>query len=90
VDSVKILWDGKAVPLRKTDFKHLVGVALRWGTSLTYDSPEEEANLFFQPPLYDNDAFLLKIGGGDGAGSFTGYWMISRQGVVGFTAEGPP
>lgn len=88
MDSVTILWDGKVVPLKKNDFKHLVHVPLRWGISLSYASPRDNTNLFLQVPQ-NNDVFLLRIGGGDGAGSFQGYWMVSRQGVVGFTAEGP-
>lgn len=88
LDVFRVEWDGRPVKIKKEDYGNIFNVSLKLASD-SYSRPSSEGSVLIIPSV-KGDAFLLSIMGGEGAGTFTAWWMIRKEGIVGFCAEGPP
>lgn len=84
----RVEWDGHPVRIKPEDYGNIFNASLKMAED-SYSRPSVEGSVLIIPSV-KGDAFLLSIMGGQGAGTFTAWWMIRKEGVVGFCTEGPP
>lgn len=79
----EVRWNGRRVPIPAETHRFVL--------DFSPVDPERSANgegTVQIIPAVRGDAILVRISGGDAAGSFTLWWTIRREGVVGFFWEG--
>lgn len=85
ITEISVIWDSKKIKFTERNLHFFFNVPLKWGIS-TSMRPSHPGNIIFIPSI-NGDSFILSIGGGDGAASFTAWWVIRKEGVVSVCVE---
>jgi hypothetical protein len=85
LSSFKVEWNGHNIPISRELFEYVFNPSLERKTS----SFETKGSVLVLPSE-TGSAIFVQISGGDGAGSFNSWWIISKAGQIDRFIDGPP